>query len=155
MEQKIFFLKNDLVNYLSVIPADRMPAWGKMNLQQMTEHLSRDAFRVASGKVSFPLMTPEEHIPKIHEFLRSEKQFRENSVNKLMPEEPLPVVHKDMPAALDELRMEIGDFFKTYDQEPDKKVINPFFGEKDFELQLHLLHKHALHHLRQFGVIVS
>jgi hypothetical protein len=47
MEQKIAFLKNDLINHLSTIPADRVPAWGKMNAQQMTEHLSRDAFRVA------------------------------------------------------------------------------------------------------------
>lgn len=155
MEHKISFLKNELTGHLENIPADRIPAWGKMNPQQMIEHLSRDAFRVASGKVTFPLMTPEEHIPKMHEFIRSDKQFRENTVNKLMAEEPLPVVHKNMPEALAELRMEINDFFEAYQQDPGKKVVNAVFGEMDFELQVHLLHKHALHHLRQFGVTIG
>lgn len=154
MEQKISFLKNELTGHLQSIPADRVPAWGKMNLQQMTEHLSRDAFRVASGKVIFPLMTPEEHIPKMQEFLRSDKPFKENTVNRLMAAEPLPLVHKDMPAALAELQTEINDFFEAYQQEPGKKVMNPSFGEMDFELQVLLLHKHALHHLRQFGVTI-
>lgn len=155
MEQKISFLKNELTGHLQNIPADRTPAWGKMNLQQMTEHLSRDAFRVASGKVIFPLMTPEEHIPKMQEFLRSDKPFKENTVNRLMAAEPLPLVHKDMPAALAELQTEINDFFEAYQQEPGKKVMNPSFGEMDFELQVLLLHKHALHHLRQFGVTIG
>ena len=155
MDDKISFLKNDLTAQLVTIPADRVPAWGKMNLQQMTEHLSRDAFRVASGKVTFPLMTPEEHVPKMHEFLRSGKSFRENTVNKLLPEEPLPLVHQDMSAALDELQTEIDYFFEVYQQEPGKKVINPSFGEMDFELQVLLLHKHAIHHLRQFGMTIG
>lgn len=155
MEHKISFLKNDLIAQLATIPADRVPAWGKMNLQQMTEHLSRDAFRVASGKVIFPLMTPEEHIPKMHEFLRSDKSFRENTVNKLMPEEPLPLVHQDMSAALDELQAEIDYFFEVYQLEPGKKVVNAIFGDMDFELQVLLLHKHAIHHLRQFGITIG
>jgi hypothetical protein len=155
MEHKISFLKNDLMAQLVTIPADRVPVWGKMNLQQMIEHLSRDAFRVASGKVIFPLMTPEEHILKMQEFLRSDKSFRENTVNKLLPEEPQPLVHQDMSAALDELQAEIDYFFEVYQQEPGKKVINPSFGEMDFELQVLLLHKHAIHHLRQFGMTIG
>lgn len=155
MEQKIAFLRNELAGHLESIPADRTPAWGKMNLQQMTEHLSRDAFRVASGKETFPLMTPEEHLPKMQEFLRSDKRFKENTVNRLMPEEPLPLVHKDMKAAVAELQSEIADFFAAYEADPAMTVVNPFFGKLDFELQLHLLHKHALHHLRQFGVTLD
>jgi hypothetical protein len=155
MEHKISFLKNELTGHLENIPADRVPAWGKMNPQQMVEHLSRDAFRVASGKVTFPLMTPEEHIPKMQEFLRSDKQFKENTVNKLLATEPVPVVHQNMSEALTELRAEIDYFFETFQQEPGKKVVNPSFGEMDFELQVLLLHKHALHHLRQFGVETS
>jgi hypothetical protein len=30
---------------------------------------------------------------------------------------------------------------------------NPFFGDLNFAENVHLLHKHALHHLRQFGVV--
>lgn len=155
MEQKISFLKNDLTQHLQNIPADHAPAWGKMNLQQMTEHLSRDAFRVATGKETFPLMAKEENIPKMHAFLRSDIPFKENTVNRLMAEEPVPVKHPDMNTAIAELKTEISDFFEAYESEPSKTVINPFFGELDFELQVNLLHKHALHHLRQFGVHVG
>lgn len=149
---KAILLRKKLTGHISRIPADRAPAWGKMNVQQMTEHLSRDAFRVASGKTSFPLMTPEEHIPKMRAFIMSDKPFKENTVNRLMAEEPPPVIHQDMKGALAELQQEIDSFFEMYEQDPGKKIINPFFGEMDFTLQVHLLYKHALHHLRQFGI---
>jgi hypothetical protein len=32
---------------------------------------------------------------------------------------------------------------------------NPFFGDLNFEENVHLLYKHALHHLKQFGVMVD
>lgn len=149
---KASFLKNELAGHIKNIPAGQLPAWGKMNLQQMTEHLGRDAFRVASGKITFPLMTPEEHLPKMQAFIQSEIPFKENTVNRLMAAEPLPEEQSDMPSALAALQEEIDHFFSVYAAEPGKKVINPFFGELDYEMQVQLLHKHALHHLKQFGV---
>jgi hypothetical protein len=100
-------------------------------------------------------MAKEENIPKMHDFLRSDIPFKENTVNRMMAAEPVPVVHPDMSAAIAELKTEIRDFFEAYESNPSKTVINPFFGELDFDLQIRLLHKHALHHLRQFGVTVS
>lgn len=47
---KASFLKNELVSAIRNIPQDRQPAWGKMNLQQMTEHMSREGFSWASVK---------------------------------------------------------------------------------------------------------
>jgi len=147
------FLKNDLVKHLSAIPADQKPVWGKMNLQQMTEHLAREGFGWASGRIRHQeVLSPAEHLPQFRAFLLSEKPFRENTENKLMPAEPLPVAHADMPAALAALQQEIDHFFKIYEQEPGKTLINPFFGELDYAMWVQLLHKHALHHLKQFGV---
>lgn len=149
---KALFLKNDLVAHIRSVPEDTKGLWGKMNLQQMTEHMSNEGFRWASGKIPHTLHTPEEHIPKMQEFLRSEKMFRENTVNALMPEEPLPLRNTGMPEALEELQAEIDYFFTVYEQEPDKKVLGPFFGELNYELWILLLYKHSLHHLKQFGV---
>lgn len=147
------FLQSALVKAIAGIAPDCQPAWGKMNVQQMTEHLSRDAFRVASGKITFPLMTPAEHIPKMQHFIMSDMLFKENTVNRLMAADPVPEVHTAMPAALAELQAEIDDFFTIYTAQPQFKVVNPFFGELTYELQVNLLHKHALHHLRQFHVM--
>ena len=152
---KSHFIKEELVTKVVSIDTSTQPLWGKMNLQQMVEHMSRDAFRVASGKISFPLMTPAEHIAKMQEFIRSDKPFKENTVNRLMAEEPVPTVYSNIEAALAELQSEIDYFFEVYAQQPDLKFINPFFGELDAALQVDLLYKHALHHLRQFGVSVS
>jgi hypothetical protein len=149
---KIQFLQQQLVPAIAGIAPDFKPRWGKMNLQQMTEHMSREGFKFANGKLSHPLVTPEEHIPKMQSFLRSDREFRENTVNALMAEEPLPEVHADMNGALTELQQEIDDFFELYKNDPDKVLINPFFGPLNYELWVNLLHKHSKHHLKQFGV---
>ncbi|KAA5533194.1 hypothetical protein F0919_11645 [Taibaiella lutea] len=146
------FLKEQLVPAIAAISPEFKPLWGKMNLQQMTEHMSREGFQVASGKLPQTLVTQEEHIPKMQAFMMSDKPFKENTPNSLMSLEPVSVKHADMQAALVELQTEIDDFFQVYEKEPEKSIMNPFFGNLNFEMQVQLLHKHALHHLKQFGV---
>ena len=58
-----------------------------------------------------------------------------------------------MADALTELESEINHFFKVYSENPLLRTINPFFGNLNFEEQVQLLHKHATHHARQFGLI--
>lgn len=151
---KAHFLKNELVPAIAAITPERRADWGKMNLQQMTEHMAREGFSWASGKIPQQLTTPEEHVPKMQSFLMSDKMFRENTPNGLMPEDPLPLEHPDMPSALTALQEEINYFFAVFEQEPGKKVMNPFFGELDHGMSIQLLHKHSLHHLKQFGVVL-
>jgi hypothetical protein len=85
-------------------------------------------------------------------FLQSDKPFKENTPNKLLPDEPAPAVHDNIQDSLNELQAEIEHFFKEYAQDPEKVVTNPFFGHLDYDMQVQLLYKHAWHHLRQFGV---
>ena len=148
---KIIFLKEKFVPLLRQIPTDRQPAWGKMTLQQMVEHFA-DTMRVASGKLSFKtLVTPEEHIPKMQDFICSDKPFRENTKNPLLPEVPAPVRNKSISAACDELQQEINDFFHLFTNNEHKTTFNPIFGDLNYDLNIQLLYKHAVHHLRQFG----
>jgi hydroxymethylglutaryl-CoA reductase len=149
---KAQFLQQQLVPAIASISPEFKPLWGKMNLQQMTEHMSREGFKFANGKLSHELVTPEEHVPKMLSFLRSDKEFKENTVNVLMDAEPVPVVHSNMNGALMELQSEIDHFFFVFNNEPDKVIVNPFFGPLDYELWVNLLHKHSKHHLKQFGV---
>lgn len=151
---KAQFLKEKLVPTIAKIPMDFKPLWGKMNVQQMAEHLSREGFQVASGKIHYDLVTPPENVAKMQAFVMSDRPFRENTPNSLMNAEPALANYLDMEDSLDELQQEIDSFFEYYETDKNKTVLNPFFGELNFDMQIHLLYKHALHHLRQFGVIV-
>ncbi len=149
---KIEFLQNRLVKTFSGIPSGQPPLWGKMSLQQMIEHFS-ESVKIASGRFYFSeVITPEAHLVPMRKFLEGDKPFRENTVNPLMPVVPAPVKNLSVEKALDELRSEIDYFFEYFDAHPVKTTRNPIFGDLNFEQNVHLLYKHALHHLRQFGV---
>jgi hypothetical protein len=150
---KVQFLKNQFVPLLKQIPSDTLPHWGKMTMQQMTEHFS-DSVRIASGRLRQEMVTPAENIEKMQAFLASDKPFRENTPNPNMPEIPAPVRHRSIKEAFAELEEELAAFFQVFEADPHKTTSNPFFGDLNFELNIQLLYKHALHHLRQFGVTV-
>lgn len=150
--EKASFLQSRFIHLLQQIPTDTKPAWGKMTLQQMIEHFS-DYVRIASAKAPHPdIITPSEQLDKMRHFLESEKPFRENTPNPLMPEVPPPVRNPSKEEALKELKTEIDHFFAVFDENNLQTTRNPFFGDLNYEQNVQLLHKHALHHLRQFGV---
>jgi hypothetical protein len=151
-EEKRSFLKNDLVSLLGSLNGDEMGKWGKMNAQQMVEHLS-NFFKVATGKIQFPLTTPVEHLPKYKEFLLSDKQFRENTKAPVLPEEPLPLQYPTMQVAMDDIKKSIDDFFSFFTNDFTKTTLHPAFGELNFDEWVQLHHKHVIHHLKQFGLI--
>jgi hypothetical protein len=154
-EEKLQFLKHRLVTLLRQVPSDTPPQWGKMTLQQMVEHFS-DSVRIASGKTSYTdIVTPEVHLDKMRNFLVSDKPFRENTLNPLMPEVPAPVRNRSAEEAINELKAEIADFFSFFDNNPVQTTRNPIFGDLNFEENVQLLYKHALHHLKQFGITIE
>ena len=149
---KAHFLKKDLIPLLKSIPETTVPRWGKMNLQQMVEHFA-DAVRIAAGSMDkAPIITPAEHLPKMQAFIQSNKPFRENTRNPLLPETPAPVRYASLPEALNELQAALDAFFEAFYNREAFTTRNPIFGELNFDLNIQLLYKHALHHLRQFGV---
>lgn len=149
---KADFLKNKFPSLLETLESGVKGKWGVMNAQQMVEHMS-DYVRIASGKTPVKALYDEEVTKKMHTFMVSEKPFRENTPNQLLPDVPPPCRHAGMKDAIRELRSEITDFFNIYNEKPDLKLMSPFFGELGFEEQVHLLHKHATHHLKQFGLM--
>ena len=149
--EKASFLRNKLIPYLRRIPAGEEPRWGKMNPHQMIEHMSY-SLRQANGREKYELVTNEELLPKMQAFLMSEKEFRENTPNQLLPDTPPPPKHENIETSLDELKDEIEYFLDVFAKEPSLKLTHPFFGALGYEQWVQLLHKHAWHHLKQFGV---
>jgi len=153
--EKAEFLKNQFIPLLRQLPADTQPQWGKMTLQQMVEHFA-ESVALASGKITrHELATPEEQLPKYQQFLMSDKPFKENTMNPFMPEIPPPVRNKSLQDALNELREELNYFFSVFEENEHLLTHNPIFGDLNFQMNVQLLYKHAVHHLKQFGVKIS
>ena len=151
ISQKAQFLRYEYADKLRQLDASAPRKWGKMNVQQMIEHMSY-SLRQANGKELYECVTPEENLPRMQAFLASEKSFRENTPNQLLGDEPEAAKKANKEEAIEELQDEINHFFKVFEEDRNKKIMNPFFGELDYEQWVQLLHKHAWHHLRQFGV---
>jgi hypothetical protein len=152
MNAKEKFLKEELTPLLSKLPPEQKGSWGKMNAQQMVEHMS-NAFCWANGKSKqSPALTPEQ-TQKNYEFMMTEKPFRENTPNRLLPDEPFHFKNKTMQEAIAELQKEIDDFFSAYSANSEMRIMNPFFGNLNYKEQVQLLHKHATHHAKQFGLV--
>ena len=151
--EKENFLRTKLVSHLQRLDAATAPRWGKMNVQQMIEHYAGDAVRNANGRLKMDkILTPPENLERMREFMMSEKPFKENTKNPLMGEEPQPLRYKTVQAAIGALQQELIYFFEAFEKNPALINRNPFFGDLNFEQSVQLLYKHALHHLRQFGV---
>lgn len=151
IEAKRKFLKEEYTAKLSRLNPGAERLWGKMNVQQMIEHMS-DYVRIANGRTPMSIVTPEEHIPRMHAFLASEKPFKENTPNSLMSDTPAVVRHSNNSDAIAELQTELDHLFEVFHTDAERTITNPFFGHLSFDMQVQLLHKHAWHHLRQFGV---
>ncbi len=153
-QQKLDFITKEFIPLLQIADEKTIPKWGKMNLQQMVEHVG-DFFKVSSGKIEFPVLTPIEHLPKYKEFLLSDKEFRENTKApaEVLPDEPLPVRSIDMETAISKLQKQINDFVSHFENNNNRTTNHPVFGALNFEEWLLLHYKHVTHHARQFGLM--
>lgn len=151
ISSKEIFLKRDLVARLKELKGNEKGKWGIMNAQQMVEHFA-DAVKNANGKLILPLLNEDERLQKSRDFLMSEQPFKENTKNPLIPEEGFKLRKPDIGSAINKLQKELDFFFEIFEKHPEIKTRNPFFGELDYNMNIQLLHKHALHHLKQFGL---
>lgn len=151
-KEKIDFLKHQFVQLLSSASPDAQGQWGVMSFQQMIEHFS-DAVKNASGKLRLPVINEGERLMKFRAFLLTETPFAPNTKNPLMSEEGAPLRQPDLSSAINKLQRELNYFFDTFGEQPDLQTDNPFFGNLSYEENVQLLHKHAMHHLKQFNLV--
>ncbi len=150
--QKELFLKNDFILILKKLNGNEKGEWGIMNAQQMVEHFT-DAVKNASGKLILPKLNEGERLQKSRDFLMSEIPFKENTQNPLIPEKGIALRQPDIASAINKLQTELNYFFDVFAANPELKTGNAFFGDLDYAMNIQLLHKHAMHHLRQFGLV--
>lgn len=151
-QEKVNFLKNDLVFLLKHLAPDAKGSWGAMNGQQMVEHFV-DVVRNASGKLKLPMVNEGVRLQKAREFMFSDEPFAQNIKNPFISETPPPTRKATIQASIAKLEQELQYFFDSFEKNSSLTTQNAFFGELDFEGNVQLLYKHARHHLRQFGLI--
>ena len=151
--EKENFLRTKLISLLQKLNTDTTARWGKMNVRQMIEHMT-DVMMVANGKIKLPIVTPPDKLPRLQEFMMSEKPFKENTRSQVLGEEPAPLKKNTKEAAIGKLQEEIIYFFEVFEKTPALRTTHPVFGELDFEMNIQILYKHSLHHLKQFGIEV-
>jgi len=154
LSHKIQFLQQQFIPLLQTLSPNQQGVWGVMNAQQMVEHLG-DAIKNASGKLIVPQLLFDEQLEKMRTFLMSDKPFRENTINPLMDKNGIPLRYPNMQAAIERVERELLYFFEVFSANPDLETRNAFFGELNFEMNVQLLYKHAVHHLKQFGILVA
>jgi Protein of unknown function (DUF1569) len=153
-QHKLEFITKKFIPLLKSMPVEPMGKWGKMNAQQMVEHVAA-FFYVSSGKIKFDIVTPSEHLPKYREFLLSDKEFRENTKApaSVLGEEPLPLRYANMDEAIADLQHSIDKFVDHFKDDLNKTTGHPVFGELNFEEWILLHYKHITHHLKQFNLV--
>lgn len=153
LSKKEYFLQKEYIPLLQKLTPQQTGKWGKMDAQQMVEHV-RDVCKLANGKIVLPLLiTDPEKLAKARAFMLSDSLFRENTKVPVMPEEPRPHKYASMQEAIVKMEEELKAVFTFYQKNPSKTLVSPMFGDLNYEEQIHLLHKHAMHHLRQFGLV--
>jgi len=152
-QEKLKFLTTEYFHLLEHLPSETPALFGKMNVQQMIEHMSY-SIRFANGKDRQTLVTPEDKLDAMKKFIMSEKDFRPNTPNSMLGDTPEPLKNRSKEEALNELKAEIADFVKHFEANPGALETNPFFGHLNYAEWVQGLHKHAIHHLRQFGVVI-
>ncbi len=155
MINKKNFLLHDYIPLLQQLIPEANGVWGLMNPHQMVEHMMY-SFQLANGKLKVEsLLSAEESIPKLQAWLLSSKPMKENINNPLISNTPPDPIFEKYSQSLDALYQEIRDMYNLFEKDSELKILNPFYGDLDCNHYTNLLYKHALHHLRQFGVIVE
>ncbi len=146
------FLSTTMHQALAELAADAQPAWGRMNAQQMVEHLLWSV-RGSTGSFVFTVVTPGHLLERAKRFLYHDRQTPHDFMNPLLVDGLPPLEYPDLAAAVAALRAEAERFLELAESEPGAVRPHPIFGLLNAEEWERANFKHCHHHLQQFGVI--
>ena len=149
---KLNFLRIEFTKLVSTLSPEEKGEWGVMNAQQMVEHMA-ESVSYATGKNNQALHTPVEQVGKYKEFMMSDKEFRPNTKNVLMSETAPAITKANMAEAVADLENQIAAFIDYFTKNEGAIITNAIFGDLNYEEWLHLFHKHAVHHAKQFRLL--
>lgn len=137
---------------LSSLDKNALPVFGKMNPQQMIEHLSA-VTQIANGNWKVDIFVSEEKNKRRKPFLTTDQELHVGFKAPFLSEDPTPVKFASIQEAIEDLIQQVQLFFDVFEKDANRTVVHPFFGELDFEYWKKFQVKHFTHHFKQFGLI--
>ena len=145
-----FLDKNLVQSKLSIIKQESKPLFGKMNGQQMIEHLSF-VLQISNGEVVIDYYVSNDKSEKRKPFLDTDEELQVGFKAPMLSEEPNQLKFNSLGEAINDLCIQIDNFKIHF--ETSKSENHPFFGELDYEYWQKFHVKHFMHHFKQFGLL--
>ncbi len=139
-----------LKHVLDPLKPDTKPVFGKMNAQQMIEHLGF-ILRISNGRIQADSFVEEEKSERRKIFLDSAEELKVGFKPAVLSEEPTPVKYASLEKAIEDLFIQIVKFHEHF--KTAKLENHPFFGELDYSGWIKFHTKHFTHHFKQFNLI--
>lgn len=147
-----FSNETEVRTILAQLSPDTKPLFGKMNAQQMIEHLSA-VTQIANGNWKVDVFVEDEKAARRKPFLDTDNEIQVGFRASFLSEEPTPLKFDSLATAIDDLVLQIAVFMEVYSEGKITSVVHPFFGELDFEYWKKFQVKHFTHHFKQFGLV--
>jgi oxepin-CoA hydrolase/3-oxo-5,6-dehydrosuberyl-CoA semialdehyde dehydrogenase len=137
-----------LYNLLSALNAGTKPLWGKMNAQQMVEHLVQQIEYCNGKKITTCDLPTEEAAREKEKWIYTDIEIPKNLVLGPLPE----LRYSNLETAISQLLEELNDF-EEYFKVPGITSIHAGYGAMNYHEWLIWHGKHFTHHFRQFGLL--
>ncbi|MGJ8745763.1 DUF1569 domain-containing protein [Polaribacter sp.] len=145
-----FLNVDEITNKLESLTKETQPLFGKMNGQQVIEHLSL-LMQISNGKIDADYYVSDEKTTRRKPFLDTDEELHIGFRASILSDEPTPEKFNNIEEAITDLKEQIANFvthFKTA-----KSENHPFFGELDYEYWQKFHVKHFTHHFKQFRLL--
>lgn len=137
---------------LSLLNTDSKAVFGKMNAQQMIEHLST-VTQIANGNWEVDVFMSEEKCARRKPFLDTNFELQEGFKPSYLSDEPLALKFNTIQEAINDLEYQLQTFLNVFQKDTQRIVVHPFFGSLDFEYWKKFQTKHFTHHFKQFALL--
>jgi hypothetical protein len=142
-----------ILRHLEKLNVDSTPIWGGMTAQRMVEHLS-DSLQMAIGKNTYPLEISEDKVPRMKEFLLSDKPMAKNIEVPFAKKDEV-LRNENLELSIDELAENWIEFEDYYSENQGNENLHPYYGMLNYEQWLRLHSKHFTHHFEQFNLLTN
>lgn len=144
--------KEKLQETLGLLNSSSTALWGRMDAQQMIEHLIV-LYKMSNKKQETLILTPEKYLPKSLAFLMSKELLPKNFVAKFLPIDPSPYKYSSMQEAISKLVFYLNSYHTYWKGIEEETLNHPVFGRLN-KVQWDCVHnKHIQHHFLQFGLV--
>lgn len=153
------FITIDYKNFakrLNNLTVQTAPKWGKMNAQEMLEHLET-TMKYSTGELqTSECKTPEEHLEKYQDSLYNFRKMPKDFPAPFLEEGKLPELkYKNLEEAKTHFIESVKNYQIYYRENSEAEHLHFVFGKLNKEMMELFHQKHVTHHFEQFGLFTS